>query len=412
TPFSTISVDIFGPLVTDPDTGHRFLLTCIDTFTRWPEAIPVSNITTATLAEKLKEHVFSRYGFPECIQTDQGTNFVSREFEELCKQLGIAHAKTVTFNPKANKIERQHQTIIRILRAGMAETSARWEKLLGNVLFALRTSVNRVTGMTPHYALHGREARIGLDLLFKNLYENTDGRPPYQMKLVRDMNAVFTEARKNIQSYLRRERMRYTGKLENIRLNPGDLVWLYTPRPVPGVGRKFQLYWTGPWVILEKVSDVLYRIEPSGNWNQRPVEVVVSIDRMKRYYPAQAMPLPRLDIKDTEVLDYDEFMEGPLGGGLLQPGPTPPLSEAFGGTSPGPASGSTQGRAGSLSDAGTEATPDEQAEMPEDTNKATGDTEPSSEGQGEPPATSQRTIQKPRKKDISQPVKRSQRAEP
>ncbi|MCG8670703.1 MAG: hypothetical protein MI867_14920, partial [Pseudomonadales bacterium] len=120
-----------------------------------------------------------------------------------------------------------------------------------------------------------------------------------------------------------------------------------------------------------------------------------------------------LDIKDTDVLDYDEFMEGPLGGGLLQPGPTPPPSEAFGGgTSPGPASGSTQGRADSVSEADTEATPDKQAEATESPRTDTEPNEPSSEGQGEAPATSQRAIQKPRKKDISQPVKRSQQKEP
>ena len=41
--FDSIHVDIFGPL--PPSKGYTYLFTCIDSYTRWPEAIPMVDAT-------------------------------------------------------------------------------------------------------------------------------------------------------------------------------------------------------------------------------------------------------------------------------------------------------------------------------------------------------------------------------
>ena len=75
TPYSTICVDLVGPL-SPPSEGHRFILTVIDLCTRFPDAVPLEDIHTSTVAEALIG-IFSRVGIPRRIYSDRGSQFTS-----------------------------------------------------------------------------------------------------------------------------------------------------------------------------------------------------------------------------------------------------------------------------------------------------------------------------------------------
>lgn len=86
-PLSRIFIDCAVPL---PKTkaGHQYLLTSICTLTRFPEAIPLRNIKTPTIVKALVKF-FTLVGLPKIIQSDQGSNFMSRVFQQVGHQLGI-----------------------------------------------------------------------------------------------------------------------------------------------------------------------------------------------------------------------------------------------------------------------------------------------------------------------------------
>ena len=90
TPFSRVAIDLIGPLPKSTK-GNRFALVAIDLATKYPDAVPLKNIDSYSVAESLVD-IFSRVGLPREILHDQGTQFLSavmKRFNHLLQIKGI-----------------------------------------------------------------------------------------------------------------------------------------------------------------------------------------------------------------------------------------------------------------------------------------------------------------------------------
>jgi len=106
-----VSVDITGP---HPRSSkqNQYILTVVDHFSKWAEAIPLRNHTAPVVARALVMHVFSRYGAPLQLVSDQGPEFQSELFAHLMRWLERDKLRTSAYKPSSNGVvERLHCTL-------------------------------------------------------------------------------------------------------------------------------------------------------------------------------------------------------------------------------------------------------------------------------------------------------------
>jgi len=150
--FSHVHIDIVGPLPSS--LGYSYLLTMIDRTTRWPEAVPLSSISTETCVRAFISSWISRFGVPATLTSDRGAQFTSSVWAGVCRVLGISTSQTTSFHPQSNgMIERFHRSLKSSLRARAADSD--WVFHLPLVLLGLRSVPKEDTGFSVSEAVYG-----------------------------------------------------------------------------------------------------------------------------------------------------------------------------------------------------------------------------------------------------------------
>ncbi|XP_076063452.1 uncharacterized protein LOC143038314 [Oratosquilla oratoria] len=170
-PFSRVPIDLVGPLSPPFAEGHRYILTLIDFATDFPEAVPLKEVDSISVAESLLT-IFSRVGIPRETLSDQGTQFTSQLMAELHKLLGVKPSFTTPFHPSGNgRVERLHGPLKAALRKMCSEKHRDWHRYLFPTLFALREIPSDRTGLSAFELLYGRTVRGPLSVL-RDLWED------------------------------------------------------------------------------------------------------------------------------------------------------------------------------------------------------------------------------------------------
>ena len=162
--FEEIHLDLVGPLAVNKEC--KYLLTIVDRFSRWTEAIPLKDITTASLVDNFLLHWVARYGIPRSITTDRGAQFESQIWKELLNSLGTKKIRTTAYHPQSNGlVERFNKRLKEALRAHADLNGSTWLEKLLHIMLAIRAAVKDDRMVSPAQILYGMEPTLPSDLL-------------------------------------------------------------------------------------------------------------------------------------------------------------------------------------------------------------------------------------------------------
>ena len=251
-PWQMVEVDILEvPLSTN---NNRYLLVVQDYYTKWAEAVPLPDQTAARITGELIK-VFSIFGHPEILHSDQGRNFESSILAQTLEAFGVHKSRTTPYHPQGDgMVERFNRSLLQLLRA-YVDAQNDWERYLPLVLYGYRTSVHASTGISPFVLMFGCHPR---SMPFAKLNEFDSLSYPAHLQAKHAELRDFVEA--NLAEAAHHQKSVYDQHTSSRSFSAGYPVWL----SVPTAGKLHPL-WEEEWVIKSVKSPLNMEITNGKN---------------------------------------------------------------------------------------------------------------------------------------------------
>jgi transposase InsO family protein len=284
--FAVWGLDLVGPLQKAPgDFSH--LLVAIDKFSKWIEVRPLTSIRSEQ-AVAFFTNIIHRFGVPNSIITDNGTQFTGKKFLDFCEDHHIRVDWAAVAHPMMNgQVERANGMILQGLKPriynDLNKFGKRWMKELPSVVWSLRTTASRATGFSSFFLVYGTEAVLPTDLEYGSprtkVYDDRSNQTSRedsldQLKEARDV-ALLHSAR--YQQSLRRYHARMV-RPQGFQV--GDLV-LRLRQDTQG-RHKLTPPWEGPFIIAKILKPGTYKL---ANDQGEVYNNAWNIQQLRRFYP-------------------------------------------------------------------------------------------------------------------------------
>ncbi|KAK3891254.1 hypothetical protein Pcinc_004851 [Petrolisthes cinctipes] len=280
--FERVAVDIVGPIIPRATDGAKYILTCVDFATRWPEAVPLRDIEATTVAEALLD-IFCRVGIPKQVLSDRGSQFTSTMMEELWRLLSVKGLRTTPYHPMCNGLcERFNGTLKKMLRRMAVEQPREWSRYISPLLFAYREAPQASLQFSPFELVYGKPARGPLQVL-RELWDDEESDSvvkttySYVIDLAERLQQTCEIAKQELAKAKEIQKSYYDRKtkLRTLQVGGKCLVLL------PTAHNKLLAQWKGPFEVVKKVNDLNYIVKIKGEAKR------FHINMLKEYYTTQ-----------------------------------------------------------------------------------------------------------------------------
>ncbi|CAF1393237.1 unnamed protein product, partial [Rotaria sp. Silwood1] len=285
-PWHTIGVDIMGPF-SITQRQKQYLLVVVDYFTRWVELFPLRTTTSSDIANILVNEIICRWGCPTYILSDNGPQFISELFTNICSSLGIKNKNTSNYHPQTNMTERVNRNLKPMLAQYAQENPQSWDQHLSKLAFSIRTSVNETTGDTPAYLNFGRDPKLPPHLLLTTPTHDVPLLPTslsskienYKQELRHQLLTSHQFAQEHSEVRKFQQKHQYDSHSSKRSFKEGQLVWVSIPSVLQH--GKLDPQYQGPCRITQVLtpsSFIIQRLSDGVNLG------VANIDRLKPFY--------------------------------------------------------------------------------------------------------------------------------
>jgi hypothetical protein len=272
-PFEHVVIDKLGPFPIS-NQGNKHVLILVDSLTKFVVAKAVPNGTAVEVAAFLWQEILLRHGAPKKLQSDLGKEFNNHLLAQLNTLLGTNHKFSSPYRPQTQGlVEKFNQCIANMISKYVTDqTQDTWDNHLQELIFAFNTSAHAVTKVSPFYALFGYEAVLPIDVTTNNksIFIKNKALP----------NFITLRAwiRDQILKSQEKSRQRFDDTHSPIHYDIGDTVLIKNNRRIVGLATKLRVKWLGPAIIVQKLNDLNYKIQYTGNNKTE----VVHVQRLKR----------------------------------------------------------------------------------------------------------------------------------
>ena len=246
---------MIGEIKPTASNGHHFILVAIDYFTKWVEAASFASVTKNVVARFIKHNLICRYGTPERIITDNGSNLNNKMITELCTQFKIKHHNSSPYRPKMNgAVEAANKNIKKIIQK-MTVTYKDWHEMLPFALHGYRTTVRTSTGATPFSLVYGMEAVLPVEVQIPStrvLQDAELGEDDWIQTRLDQINLIDEKRLASIchgQIYQKRMIRAFNKKVKHRVYQVGDLVVKRIILPQGDPRGKWTPTYEGPFVV-------------------------------------------------------------------------------------------------------------------------------------------------------------------
>ena len=229
-PMELVHIDYVGmevTIATNKKLVVKHVLVVVDHFTRYVQAFITKNHMARTTARVLYNNNFSVFGFPQCLMSDQGTEFCGKVIAAMCSLLGVEKIRTTPYHPQTNgSAERVHQMLQRMIGKLDPEKRKKWPTHIGSIIIVYNSTRSLVTGYSLYYLMFGRRPRLPIDLLFptRRTQMLTRTIDEYIASLYNRLRKSLVIMQDCAVKGAQRQKRLYDCKVGAIELRPGDNV--------------------------------------------------------------------------------------------------------------------------------------------------------------------------------------------
>ena len=305
-----VHMDMLGPFP-PTESGNRHIMLMVDQFSKWVEIHPLPDITAETTANCAMNTLFTRFGVPLQIHTDQGKNFDSNLMKALCHLYRVTKTRTTPYRPASNgQVERYNRVLLQLIRCYREARDKNWDKDLQILASAIRSMEHRATGYSANMMMLGMEVIQPIDILMRTQGSGDDHWEESPADYVTHLKTVLREVHKlaseKLRTQLKYQKRHYDLKLQQVHYEVGNLVYKLNSATKVGESKKLKPVWVGPLIVTEVLSPILFKVK------DRKREYILHHDKLKactdRVVPMWLRKLRHnmLDLDTTIAYDHAE----------------------------------------------------------------------------------------------------------